>query len=239
MALKTRRVALVTGGAIRVGRAIVRQLNEMGFDIGFTYHSSASEANRLAKSLAGRSIAIQADLTQPKHACKIVLDEMTKTFGRLDVLVNNASIYVPGNQQSKQMMAIHFGSPRLLGQLFEKQLRKSKGHIVNMVDALAKKPPKEFEAYGASKSALWDLTLEQARQLGPEVTVNGIAPGVVEWPKGYPMAARRRYLRHVPLNRAGTPEDVAKLVAFLVTDGTYINGQIIRLDGGRSISQSS
>jgi pteridine reductase len=105
-----------------------------------------------------------------------------------------------------------------------------------MVDLLAEKPWPEFLAYCASKAALANLTLGLAKELAPEVTVNGIAPGVVDWPDDYPEADRQKYLKRVPLGRAGTPEDVAHLVHYLATEGSYITGQIIRLDGGRSIT---
>lgn len=227
---KDRPVALVTGGAKRVGRAIVETLHSAGFDVAFTYLSSESEARKLAKKVRG--IAIRADLTRPEPASH----EIQKSLGRLDVLVNSASIYVPGESKLREMMAIHVESPLLLCRAFEKQLRKNRGHVVNMVDLLAERPWPQYSAYCASKAALWNLTLSLARDLAPQVTVNGIAPGVVEWPDDYPRSERQKYLRRVPLNRAGTPQDVAQLVRFLVTEGSYITGQIIRLDGGRSIT---
>jgi pteridine reductase len=115
-------------------------------------------------------------------------------------------------------------------------LRKNHGHVVNMIDLLAERPWPQFLAYCASKAALGNLTLGLARELAPQVTVNGIAPGVVQWPDDYPKQEREKYLQRVPLARSGTPEDVAELVHYLVTGGSYITGQIIRLDGGRSIT---
>jgi pteridine reductase len=133
-------------------------------------------------------------------------------------------------------MAVHFESPLLLAQTFAASLRAARGHIVNMVDLLAERPWPQYMAYCASKAALVNLTLSLARELAPDVTVNGIAPGVVEWPPDYPEAEKEKYLKRVPLKRAGTPEDVANLVHFLATGGSYITGQIIRLDGGRSVT---
>jgi len=124
----------------------------------------------------------------------------------------------------------------LLAQSLAPMLRAARGHVVNMIDLLVERPWPEYMAYCASKAALANLTLSLARELAPEVTVNGIAPGVVEWPEDYPQAEREKYLKRVPLARAGTPEDVANLVHFLCTEGSYITGQIIRLDGGRSIT---
>src|SRR6185503_484308 len=166
----------------------------------------------------------------------------TQEFNHLDALINNASLYQPSSlqeatdEQVHNLFAIHFHTPFLLARHFEPMLRQSQGHIVNMVDLLADKPWPEYLAYSASKAALGSLTKGLAKALAPDVTVNGIAPGVVEWPEDYPQEERQKYLKRVPLARAGTPEDVAKLVHFLVTEGSYITGQIIPLDGGRSIT---
>lgn len=239
------RVALITGAAKRVGRAVALGLAEAGFDIAFTYLSSADEARDLETHLAKmgrRAKGICADLTQPEPACEEIHRAVSVEFGRLDVLVNNASLYLPGalaettTEMIHRVTAIHVTAPLLLCQRFEDMLRAARGHVVNMVDLLAQRPWPEYLAYCASKGALANLTLGLARSLAPDVTVNGIAPGVVEWPHDYPEAEREKYLRRVPLARAGTPEDVAKLVHFLVTDGAYVTGQIIPLDGGRSIT---
>ena len=231
-------MALVTGGAKRVGRAIVERLATAGFAVTFTYNSSEAEANDLARQIGGR--AIKADLTDPVNATAAIAHAVGDR--RLDVLVNNASLYQPGKLADTtpttmwRVMAVHFESPLLLAQTFAKQLRASRGHIINMVDLLAERPWPQYMAYCASKAALVNLTLSLARELAPDVTVNGIAPGVVEWPPDYPEADKQNYLKRVPLKRAGTPQDVANLVQFLATGGSYINGQIIRLDGGRSVT---
>lgn len=229
------RVALVTGGAKRVGRAIVERLDAEGFSVAFTYNTSRGEAEKLSRSLKNKSLAIQADLTRPDRACGYIVKAVQKKFGALDVLVNSASMYVPGDERLREMMAIHVESPLLLARQFETYLRRSHGHIVNMVDLLAERPWPKYAAYCASKAGLWNQTIALAKELAPEVTVNGIAPGVVAWPEDFPAAQRRNYLKRVPLGRAGTPADVASLVKFLVTEGAYVTGQVIRLDGGRSI----
>lgn len=237
------RVALVTGGARRIGRAIVERLAEAAFDIAFTYRSSARDARGLVAALEkkGRAaVAIEADLTAA-DAPAAVARQFRSSFKRLDLLVNSASLYQPSalhettSDQLGRFWMIHVNAPMMLCQALAPLLRKSRGHVVNMVDLLAEKPWPEYLAYCTSKAGLANLTLGLARELAPEVTVNGIAPGVVEWPDGYPVAEQEKYLRKVPLARAGTPRDVANLVYFLCTEGGYINGQIIRLDGGRSI----
>jgi pteridine reductase len=239
------KVALITGAAKRVGREIALTLAQEGFDIAFTYLNSQDEARSLIEEITGkgrRASMIHADLTQPESAAQTIHHDLLENFGRLDLLVNNASLYLPGDLASsnaataQKLHAIHVTAPLLLCQKFETMLRENKGHVINMVDLLAERPWPEYLAYCASKAGLWNLTLGLARALAPDVTVNGIAPGVVEWPKDYPVAEQEKYLKRVPLARAGTPEDVARLVKFLATEGNYITGQIIRLDGGRSIT---
>jgi pteridine reductase len=160
----------------------------------------------------------------------------------LDVLVNNASLYEPSglNQtdvaQMRRFWAIHVESPLLLCRAFGRMLEAADGNVINMVDLLAERPMPEYLGYCTSKAGLWNLTLGLARAMAPRVTVNAIAPGVVEWPKDLPEAEREKYLRRVPLGRAGTPQDVAAAVEFLCTDGKYLTGQILRLDGGRSLT---
>jgi pteridine reductase len=233
--------ALVTGGAKRVGRQICLSLAEAGYDVAFTYHKSGTDAAELTELLGGKGAkgtAVAADLTDAAAA----VEAIAKAVGRVDVLVNNASMYVPGGLQdgdlnlARRMWAVHVEAPLLLCRAFEKQLRANHGHVVNMLDLLAERPWPQYMTYCVSKAALWNLTLSLAKELAPEVTVNGIAPGVVEWPADYPESEREKYLRRVPLGRAGTPEDVAKAVLFFCTPGSYVTGQILRLDGGRSLT---
>ena len=240
-----RRVALVTGGAKRVGRAVVERLAAGEFDVAFTYLTSDADAAELRSRLelsGTNALAVKADLTHAQRAADTITAAVAGRFGRLDVLVNNASQYEPATLDdtdlalARRMMAIHFESPLLLCKAFAPLLRSARGHVVNMVDLLAERPWPKYAAYCASKAALWNLTLSLARELAPEVTVNGIAPGVVEWPDDYPEEERQKYLKRVPLARPGTPQDVAEAVHFLCTAGTYITGQIIRLDGGRSLT---
>jgi pteridine reductase len=235
-----RKVALVTGGAKRVGRAIVERLAAAGYAVAFTYLSSEREAFELAHRVGG--LAIRADLLAPFSLLHQV-DPLFQIFAdRLDVLVNNASQYEPNALEdvdldhTRRMMAIHYESPLLLCQSFAPMLRAARGHVINMVDLLAERPWPQYLANCASKAALANLTLSLARELAPDVTVNGIAPGVVEWPEGYSDVEKQRYLKRVPLGRAGAPQDVAELVHFLVTSGSYLTGQILRLDGGRSVT---
>lgn len=242
--MSDRPVALITGGAKRVGRAIALRLAQGGFDVAITYRESHAEAEQLLEQLRGigrHALAIRVDLRHADEAALQIADAIQHNFGRLNVLVNNASIYQPSSLQSatpaqmRAFWAIHIETPLLLCRQFEKQLRSARGHVINMIDLLGERPWTEYLAYCASKAGLWNLTLGLARELAPEVTVNGIAPGVIAWPDEFPEMEREKYLSRVPLARAGTPQDAAELVHFLATTGNYITGQIIRLDGGRSI----
>lgn len=239
------RVALITGAARRVGRSIAEHLAHKGFDIAFTYLSSQQEAQSLCdhvRELGRQVLAVRVDLADPQASVPMLIESFTQHFDRLDVLVHNASLYMPSPLQemdlalARQLMAIHYDAPLLLTQGLESLLRQSKGHVVSMLDLLAERPWPNFLGYAASKGALQTLTLALARALAPQVTVNGIAPGVVAWPPDYPEADRAKYLQRVPLARAGTPDDVAALVHYLVTDGSYLTRQVIRLDGGRSVT---
>lgn len=233
----------MTGGAQRVGRAIVERLFRGGFDVAFTYQSSGDAARELAMQLSdGRRhcIAVEVDLENVGQFEK-PLRAVIEPLGQLDVLVNNASVYEPDPRAPDRAFAdrifrVNVAAPVSLIEWFAPQLRATRGHVVNMLDILAEKPWPQFTTYCASKSALQNHTLSFARSLAPEVTVNGIAPGVVAWPEDYPEEEREKYLKRVPLGRPGTPNDVANLVHFLVTEATYITGQVIRLDGGRSIT---
>ncbi len=244
MIIPARKAALVTGGARRVGKAIVLALADAGFDVMFTYFESEEAAKQTAdeaRSRGARCEAVCCDLTDPANIAPL-LQTCRAVFSQIDLLVNNASVFKPGSirftdeKDAAKMWAVHVMAPMLLCQGFEMPLRSSRGCVINMVDLLAEKPWPDYLAYCASKAGLWNLTLSLARALSPEVRVNGIAPGVVDWPNDFPREDREKYLKRVPLARAGTPEDVAKTVLFLCNDSPYITGQIIRLDGGRSIA---
>jgi len=230
----------VTGGAKRVGRAIVERLAAAGFAVAFTYNTSEADAESLQAACG--AWPVHADLADPVGSCDRLEEVLALFAGQLNVLVNNAAEFEPGALDEvsldrwRETQAVNVEAPLMLAQRFAPMLRATRGHIVNLVDLLAERPWPAYLGYCVSKAALTNLTLGLAQELAPEVTVNGIAPGVVDWPEGYPVADRERYLRRVPLGRAGTAADAAELVHYLVTAGSYITGQIIRLDGGRSIT---
>lgn len=240
-----RKTALITGGAHRVGRAIVQRLSAEGYDVIFSYLTRKDQAQELVDQILSQgrpAMAFQADLSDPQAAVAAVQKALKQAnIQQLHALVHNASVYHPspiGNltlDQIRQPMAVHYESPLLITQALAPLLRAGQGHVICMADILADKPWPEYLAYCASKAALVNLTKSLARALAPEVTVNAIAPGVVAWPDDFPESEQVKYLARVPLGRPGEPADVAELVAFLCEGGKYITGQIIPLDGGRSL----
>lgn len=234
-----RKTALITGGARRVGRALVETFAGAGWDVAFTFRSSQKEALALQSSLAStgaRILPLSADFDRLDQSLAMLQQRFLKWSTRLDLLINSASAYAPDRQLSAEAaMRTNFSAPIGLIETFRAELSASGGCVINLLDILAERPMASYSHYCASKAALWNATLSWARMLAPEVRVNGIAPGVVDWPDGMPEAEREAYLAKVPLKRAGSPADVARLAKFLVEDGTYITGQVIRLDGGRSI----
>ena len=247
------KVGLITGGARRVGRAVALQLAEAGMDVAITYNHSESHARELVAQVEGlgrHAIAIQADLSKPAAIEKIAA-EFDDSFDRLDALVNNASTFEPTPLNNvaaatyDRDMAVNARAPLLLTQRFAPLLASnyvageanSPGRIVNVIDIhVLGEPLKGYISYNASKAALMEITATTALELAPAVTVNAIAPGVVDWAERYSDKMKREYMRRVPLDRPGSGEDVAAAVLFLVRDASYCTGQIIKLDGGRSLT---
>ena len=238
-------VALVTGGARRVGAEIARTLHAAGARVAVTYRNSAAEAEALCAALdtqrPGSALALQATLGDPQ-ALPALVDAVVKRFGRLDVLVNNASSFYPTplgqitDADWNELTESNLRAPIFLAQAAAGALRASRGVIINMVDIHAKRPLKDHIVYCAAKAGLAMVTFALARELGPAVRVNGIAPGPIMWPEqGMTEQLKGQIVANTALKRAGSPRDVAGLVLYLVRDATYITGQIIAVDGGRSI----
>jgi len=231
------KVALVTGGAIRVGLAIARDLAEAGATIAVHYHRSAAPAQRLVAELGSRARAFQADLRDPTAASGLVAATRA-AFGRLDVLVSSAAAF--GRQALadvtvedwRTMMALNLDAPFFLAQAAAPELARRRGVIVNILDVAAFHAWKGYAAYGASKAALAMLTRSLALELAPAVRVAGVAPGTVKFPEDYDPAARAAVLSRIPLGREGQPEDVARAVRFIVLND-YVTGSVISVDGGR------
>lgn len=253
------KVALVTGGAKRVGAAIALTLADVGMDVVITYRHSESEANETVaaiEAMGRRAFAIQVDMAEASTADE-VFDKFTSTFDRLDVLVNNASdfeatpIGAVTQENFDYNMAVNARTPLLLIQKFAPMLAahaevdsdtpaatraatRNAGRIINFIDIhVMGQPLKGYVAYNAAKAALMEITMTASLELAPRITVNAIAPGVVAWAPSYTDEQQAQYMQRVPLGRPGTPEDAAKAVLFLARDADYCTGQIIRLDGGR------
>lgn len=242
------KVVLITGGARRVGAAICRNLHAHGASIMVHYRTSAKEARALQAELnlkrADSVALIQADLLNLTMLPNLVGDTV-KRFGRLDVVINNASSFFPtavGEINDKawdDLIGTNLKAPLFLSQAAVAQLKKNHGCIVNIVDIHAERPMKNYVVYSTAKAGLVNLTRSLARELAPEVRVNALAPGAIIWPEDEAWSdelSRQRIINSTLLKRVGDPEDIAKAVYFLIADAPYITGQIIAVDGGRSIN---
>lgn len=237
------RVVLVTGGARRIGRAIVERLADSGCRVAVHYKTSHDEAQALVEQLraAGREAdALPADLADPA-ACGGLVDAVLRRFGRLDVLVNNASAFAPMTLEDfsvavwDRMLRVNATAPCVLAHAARNALRAAGGRIVNLHDAATLRPWPDHVAYMVSKGALDTLTRVLARALAPEVNVVGIAVGVAAWPEHYDESLRERLVARIPLRRAGSPADIAAAVHYVLRDGDYLTGTIIPVDGGRHV----
>jgi pteridine reductase len=242
------KVVLVTGGAKRVGAAICRRLHAAGAGVLLHYRSAALEARALQVELNTRradSVALaQADLLKVAAGSQLVKAAL-RHFGRLDALVNNASSFFATaigeitEQAWDDLIGTNLKAPLFLAQAAAPELRKNHGCIVNLIDIHAELPMRNHAVYTAAKGGLAALTRALARDLGPEVRVNGIAPGTILWPEDETWrdeVSRQRIISQTALKRIGEPDDIARAVQFLLADAPYITGQIIAVDGGRSVS---
>jgi len=240
-----RPVALITGAAKRVGAQIARTLHAAGYDLALHYRHSRGEMDALCGELeatrATSTCAIAGELADIERLSRIV-EQCIARFGRLDVLINNASAFYPTpigtvtTQQWNELFASNAQAPFFLAQAAAPHLKTTRGCIVNMVDIYAERPLPRHPVYCMAKAALAMMTLSLARELGPEVRVNGIAPGAVLWPEsGKAYVDQQELVARTPLQRAGTPQNVADAVLFLVRDAQFTTGQILRVDGGRAL----
>ena len=241
-------VVLVSGGSRRIGADIVRALHETGMRVAVHYHRSRAEAEALCGELdalrPGSARAFPADLSRPENAAGLV-DATVGAFGRLDAVVNNASLFVPSPLGEVEpatlhaLFAVNAFTPLLISQAAAPHLQARHGSIVNIGDIHAHRPLASHAAYCASKAALHNLTRSLAVALAPRVRVNAVAPGAILWPeKGGDARARQRIIDNTLLARLGEPRDIATAVRFLVKDAAFVTGQIIDVDGGRGMRVS-
>jgi len=240
------KVALITGGVRRIGAEIATTLHEAGFNLALHYRNSRAEAQALQAELnskrADSVILIQADLHITK-GLNSVIKSTTERFGRLDVVINNASSFYPTpvgeatEDNWDDLIGSNLKAPFFLAQAAAPALKKSNGCIVNIVDIHSERPLKEHPIYCMAKAGLAMMTKSLAKELGPEVRVNGVSPGAILWPENeMDELTQQRIVSRNFLKRQGQPSDIAQTVLFLTTQSPYITGQIIPVDGGRSLN---
>ena len=237
--------ALITGAGKRLGECTARTLHQHGANIAIHYRGSKKPAQELADSLnglrEGSAFTVQADLLD-NDALNSLVDQVVAHTGQLDILVNNASSFYPTplgtvtEDQWTDLIGSNLKAPLFLSQAALPYLRKDNGVIINIVDIHSQRPLKEHTVYGPAKAALAMLTKTLAKDLAPEVRVNGVSPGAILWPdEGMPEKVAQSIINQVPMKRVGDPTDIARTVLFLIKDAPYITGQIIAVDGGRSV----
>jgi pteridine reductase len=236
------RVALVTGGAVRVGRALSLGLAEAGYDLVVTYHASRAEAEEVARRVrhAGRRCEpVAADLAGP-GAAEAVVGTVERSFGRLDLLVNSAASFDAAPlmevdaERWDAVMSLNVRAPHLLVRAAAPLLRRARGSVVNIADLSAFQPWLERPHHAVSKAALVHLTKVQARALAPDVRVNAVAPGAVLPPEELGEEARRGLASSTPLQRLGSPSDVVDAVLYLAR-ADFVTGEVLVVDGGRML----
>lgn len=237
---ETQRVALVTGGAVRLGRHIARGLAEAGWDVAISYRASAGAAGSLAaevRALGRRCERFQADLAEPEAAERLI-GSVQSAFGRLDLLVNSAATFDERPLLDVDatiwdaVMDVNVRAPHLLVRAAAPLLRDTRGSVVNLSDLAAFQAWTDHPHHAVSKAALEHLTRVQARVLAPEVRVNAVAPGAVLPPDDWQEDRLAPLARAAPLKRLGSPEDVVQAVLYLA-DAAYVTGHTLVVDGGR------
>ncbi len=241
----TDKVVLITGAAHRIGATIARLLHAEGMRIVLHYRSSRAAAQALQQELTAQRpdsvMLVQADLLATAGLSTLVT-EAVNAWGRLDVLVNNASTFyrtplgTVTEEQWDDLMGTNLKAPFFLSQAAAPHLRAQHGCIINIVDIHADRPLKHFPVYSMAKAGLVMLTRALACELGPEVRVNAVAPGAILWPEHLDEVTKQRIVSRTFLKRQGDPMDIAKAVRFLIRDADYMSGQVLTVDGGRSLN---
>ncbi|MDG5500740.1 pteridine reductase [Marinobacter sp. BGYM27] len=241
-------VALVTGAAQRLGAATAEHLHTRGLRVIIHCRSHGAEADALAAKLnlqrPDSATVMQADLTEPDAINKLAINACAY-WQRLDVLVNNASVFYPTPTESASLedwdviMHSNLRAPFLLGQACVPALRQSKGCIINLIDIYAERPLADHPLYCASKAGLAMLTRSWARDLGPDIRANGVSPGAIMWPEqddAVTLDYQDRIVNATSLKRTGNAQDIASAIGYLACDAPYVTGQILAVDGGRSLN---
>ena len=239
------KVALITGGARRIGAAIARTLHAEGMNLIIHYRNSGDNAKTLADELnqhrSGSVALAKADLEKTED-CSRLAQQAIDAFGRIHALINNASAFFPtplgeiSQKHWETLLGVNLKAPFFLSQACAEALTLTQGAIINLTDIYAKRPLPKHLVYSVSKAGLVALTHSLAQELGPDVRVNAIAPGAILWPEsGDTQENQEEIIRRTPLGRLGDPGDIAGTVLFLLRDAPFITGQVINVDGGRSV----
>ena len=238
-------VVLITGAAHRIGATTAKLLHQNGMNIVLHYRGSRENAQAVQKELNEQRensvILIQADL-HITNGLSALIEESVKAWGRLDALINNASSFYPTKIEKAtedhwdDLMGSNLKAPFFLSQAAAPHLKKTKGCIINIVDIHAERPLKTFPIYSMAKAGLAMMTKSLACELGPEIRVNGVAPGAILWPENLDEVAKQRIVSRTFLKRQGEPKDISKTILYLIKDASYVTGQIIAVDGGRSLN---
>ena len=245
---KKKQVAIITGGAKRVGAAISRRLHKANIDIIIHYRNSDTEANSLQEQLnkirKGSASIIQADLLDP-NSYSLIINEAIKIYGQLNFLINNASSYYPTNINDinelnwNELVGSNLKAALFLSKEASPFLKKSNGSIINITDSHITNPKKNYIIYSIAKSGLNTLTKSLAQELGPEIRVNAIAPGPVLWPdksNEFDISYQKKVISQTMLKKVGNADDIAKAVEFLLLNAPFITSHILNVDGGRSFN---
>ena len=237
--------ALITGAARRIGAATAEALHSHGVNVAIHYRGSEADAAALSAKLnqrrADSAHIFYGDLAADGEPASLV-EDVLRWSDRLDILVNNASSFYPTplgtitEDQWLELVGSNLKAPLFLSQAAMPHLKSSRGVIVNIIDIHAKRPLRDHAVYGSAKAGLAMLTRSLAKDLAPDIRVNGVAPGAIAWPENdMTDAVKKNIVEQIPLGRSGDPADIANAVLFLVRDATYSTGQIIAIDGGRSL----
>jgi len=238
------KVALITGGAHRIGAAMARALHAQGMKLVIHYHTSEKAARALQEELHQTRpesvMLVRGDLTNGERLAKNLVFETIESFDRLDVVINNASRFYPTpvsestEAQWDDILGTNLKAPYFLSQAAAASLKKTNGCIVNIADVYGDRPLIGYPVYSIAKAGVIMLTKSLARELGPEIRVNAIAPGVILWPESnLDEMSKQRIISRTPLKRSGDPEDIARTALFLIRDAGFITGQVMVVDGGR------
>lgn len=240
----TRKTVFITGAAVRIGAAIARDLHAFDMDVVIHYHTSGNAARELTDSLnqlrADSALALNADLRDTR-GYENLMEKVMSFTGRLDVLINNASSFYPTpvaettEEQWGDIIDTNLKAPYFLSRTCAPQLSEHKGCIINMSDIHGLSPLKNYPVYSAAKAGLNMLTQALARELAPAIRVNAVSPGPILWPEGMNEKAKQEIIDRVSLKRQGATRDVTDCIRFLINDAAYMTGQILNVDGGRTL----